>query len=157
MESGKFRDDLYYRLNVFPIVLPPLRERLEDIRDIAAKLLAGWGRSASALGDDALARLGAYDWPGNIRELRNVLERATILRPQGRIGAGDIMLGERGMTGAVTPASPADTLNLAEMEKRLILRAIRAASGNKSEAARLLGITRRALYGRLERYGLGEE
>jgi len=154
IESGKFRDDLYYRLNVFPIVLPPLRERLEDIRDIAVHVLASWGRDAGDLGDKALARLGGYDWPGNIRELRNVLERATIFRPQGRIGASDIMLGEAGIAGAGVAATPADTLNLAEMERRLIVRAIEAASGNRSEAARLLGITRRALYGRLERYGI---
>ncbi len=154
--SGRFRDDLYYRLNVFPITLPPLRERLEDIRDIALHLLSDWGRAAHDLGDEALTKLGAYGWPGNVRELRNVLERATILRPQGRIGAEDIMLGDtavhRGESG-MSGTAP-DTLNLAEMEKRLVLRALEAASGNKSEAARLLGITRRALYGRLERYGV---
>ncbi len=155
MREGTFREDLYYRLNVFPIVIPPLRERREDIRPLAAHFLAEWGRPASDLGDDALARLVAYDWPGNVRELRNVLERATILRPQGRIGAGDVLLGEASMAAPSTPREDAfDTLDLAETERRLIRRALEVARGNKSEAARLLGITRRTLYGRLERYGM---
>jgi DNA-binding NtrC family response regulator len=153
--SGRFRQDLFYRLNVFPIVIPPLRDRREDIAELARHFLAEWGRPPAHLGDDALARLAAHDWPGNVRELRNVLERAVILRPEGRIGAGDIMIAPTGAGAATgTTAPPPDTLNLEEAERRLIARALAAAAGNKSEAARLLGITRRALYGRLERYGM---
>jgi len=151
---GTFRQDLFYRLNVFPIVIAPLRERREDVRELARHFLAEWGRSPGDLGDDAIARLPAYDWPGNVRELRNVLERAVIVRPQGRMGASDILVAPThgpARLGA-PPSSP--TLNLEEAEKELIQRALAAAGGNKSEAARLLGITRRALYGRLERYGL---
>jgi DNA-binding NtrC family response regulator len=155
--DGTFRDDLYYRLNVFPIVLPPLRDRPGDIVELATHFLESMGRPAGDLGDDALARLRAYRWPGNIRELRNVLERATILRPGGRIGADDIMIMETATRGQTSTASPVDTLNLAEAERQLIRRALDAASGNKSEAARLLGITRRALYGRLERYDLDSD
>jgi DNA-binding NtrC family response regulator len=147
---GTFRQDLFYRLNVFPITLAPLRERRGDIVEIARHFLAEWGRSPADLGDDAIARLVANDWPGNVRELRNVLERAVILQPQGRIGAADVVPTPAGAAGA--PA--AETLNLEESEKLLIQRALGATGGNKSEAARLLGITRRALYGRLERYGL---
>jgi two-component system response regulator AtoC len=151
IESGSFREDLFYRLNVFPIVLPPLRERKEDIADIAAHFLSGWGRAGEDLGESALMKLTSYHWPGNIRELRNVLERAIILRPQGAITADDVLLGE---LAAPSEAPAVGTLNLADVEKQVILQALDRASGNKSEAARLLGITRRALYGRLERYGI---
>jgi len=151
IERGSFREDLFYRLNVFPIALPPLRERVEDIAEIAAHFLTGWGRPTGDLGGDAIARLQSYSWPGNIRELRNVLERAVILRPAGTITAEDILLGELPARGGPPPE---ESLNLAEVEKRVILRALEQAAGNKSEAARLLGITRRALYGRLERLGI---
>jgi DNA-binding NtrC family response regulator len=151
--AGRFREDLFYRLNVFPIMLPPLRERRDDIRDLALHFLAGWNRPAADLGSDALSRLRAYAWPGNIRELRNVLERATILRPSGTITQEDILLGES-PSPSPAPAAAADTLNLAEVERQVIAEALERAGGNKSEAARLLGITRRALYGRLERYGM---
>ncbi|HEX5132800.1 MAG TPA: sigma-54 dependent transcriptional regulator [Candidatus Krumholzibacteria bacterium] len=149
--DGSFRQDLFYRLNVFPIAVPPLRDRREDIAGLARHFLADWGRAPGDLSDDALARLAAHDWPGNVRELRNVLERAVILRPEGTIAAADIMIAPR----TVSPAAPpVDTLNLDEAERGLIMRALSAAGGNKSEAARLLGITRRSLYGRLERYGI---
>jgi DNA-binding NtrC family response regulator len=158
IRTGTFREDLFYRLNVFPVVLPPLRERREDIPELARFFLAGWGRSPGELSKNAVDRLAGYDWPGNIRELRNVLERATIIRPEGIIGDGDILL-ENTIPGANGQAGPAEkkepeTLELVEIEKLAIEKALAAAGGNKSEAARLLGITRRALYGRLERYGL---
>ncbi len=153
--DGAFREDLYYRLNVFPIDIPPLRERREDIRPIARHVLKLWGRPADDLTDEAASRLAAYDWPGNVRELRNVLERATILRPTGPIGADDVLIpGHTARPQGGAAAAQPDTLNLAESEKQLIARALETAGGNKSEAARLLGITRRALYGRLERYGI---
>ena len=152
--SGRFRQDLFYRLNVFPIVIAPLRERREDIADLARHFLADWGRPPVDLGEDALARLAAHDWPGNVRELRNVLERAVILRPQGRIGAADMMIAPERAGASPSAAAGTGTLNLEEAERELIARALAAAAGNKSEAARLLGITRRALYGRLERYGM---
>ena len=152
IERGGFRQDLFYRLNVFPIVIAPLRDRREDVRTLAHHFLAEWGRSPADLGDDAVARLLAHDWPGNVRELRNALERAVIVRPEGRIVASDIMVSAA--RGASATATPSSTLNLEDAEKELIQRALDAAGGNKSEAARLLGITRRALYGRLERYGM---
>jgi two-component system response regulator HydG len=154
IETGRFREDLFYRLNVFPIVLPPLRERKEDIRDIAAHFLSQWGRSGDDLGEASLVKLASYHWPGNIRELRNVLERAIILRPEGTITADDVLLGEVPARDTPSTPGPGDSLNLADVEKQVILQALERAGGNKSEAARLLGITRRTLYGRLERYGI---
>jgi DNA-binding NtrC family response regulator len=149
---GTFRQDLFYRLNVFPIAIPPLRLRIDDIRDLARHFLAEWGRAPGDLSDEALARLAAHDWPGNIRELRNVLERAVILRPAGTIAVSDVMIQPAIHASGSAPAH--DTLNLEAVERQLIQRALNATAGNKSEAARLLGITRRALYGRMERYGL---
>jgi two-component system response regulator AtoC len=155
IQEGTFREDLFYRLNVFPIVLPPLRDRREDVTAIARHFLAGWGRPADDLSKAAIVKLAQYDWPGNIRELRNILERATIIRPEGTITGDDILLTDTPDAGqhARTTAFP-NTLDLAQLEKAAVLRALDAASGNKSEAARMLGITRRALYGRLERYGI---
>jgi transcriptional regulator with PAS, ATPase and Fis domain len=153
LEADTFRPDLFYRLNVFPIVIAPLRDRREDIAELARHFLADWGRPPGDLSGEAIARLAAHDWPGNVRELRNVLERAVILRPAGSIGAGDIMIASTGIPSAAGTGA-IDTLNLEDAERALIARAIDAAGGNKSEAARLLGITRRALYGRLERYGM---
>lgn len=157
IQDGSFREDLFYRLNVFPIALPPLRERREDVAGIARHFLIGWGRPTQDLSAEAVAKLTRYDWPGNIRELRNVLERSTIIRPAGAISADDILLTDvvRGWTGRATEADPIhNTLDLNELEQRAIKKALEVAAGNKSEAARLLGITRRALYGRLERYGI---
>jgi DNA-binding NtrC family response regulator len=155
IQDGRFREDLFYRLNVFPIFLPPLRERSEDVGDITAYFLDGWGRAKKDLSDGALRKLNAYHWPGNIRELRNVLERAVIFRPAGTITDEDIFVGE-GVPGDQTgiPQTQPPTLNLADMEKQIIMKALAETAGNKSEAARILGITRRALYGRLERYGI---
>jgi DNA-binding NtrC family response regulator len=152
--QGSFREDLYYRVNVFPIELPPLRDRREDISPIASYIFNRMGRDPRNISDEALRKLQLYNWPGNIRELKNVLERAVIVRPAGSVTADDIIL------GAARPSDKADdgltSLNLEEMEKHLMEKALRITAGNKSEAARLLGITRRALYGRLERYGMEE-
>ncbi len=153
---GNFREDLYYRINVFPISLPPLRERREDIGELSRRFLYRAGRNPNDLSESALGKLTSYPWPGNVRELRNVLERALIIRPEGRIGPEDISLGS-GPGGSIRPGEAEeapDELNLVAVEKRLIRKALDRANGNKSEAARLLGITRRALYGRLERYGI---
>ncbi len=155
IRDGGFREDLFYRLNVFPITLPPLRDRREDVAGISRHFFSGWGRPLEDLTDEALAKLARHDWPGNIRELRNVLERATIIRPEGSVSEDDILLTDTAEIGRSAAAGPPpDTLDLNELEKAAILRALDAAAGNKSEAARLLGITRRALYGRLERYGI---
>jgi len=155
IQDGIFREDLYYRINVFPIELPALRDRREDIEEITLHLLNVVGRGGAEIQPEALRKLQIYNWPGNIRELRNVLERAAIVKPVGSLTVDDIMVG----TVSTSPVddTPSDTLNLSEMERQMIIKVLRLTSGNKSESARLLGITRRALYGRLERYGLDDE
>jgi DNA-binding NtrC family response regulator len=155
IKNGTFREDLYYRINVFPIFIAPLQERREDIVEIAAHFLELASRKSTDLDETARQKLESYPWPGNIRELRNVIERALIVRPAGLITAHDIHLGPGlGAAGSEPIEAPEDDLNLERMEKRLILKAIDRAGGNRSEAARLLGITRRTLYGRIERYGI---
>ena len=157
----RFREDLFYRLNVFPIELPPLRERPEDL-DALCRHFLGRARYAGP-GLDAAAReaLAGYDWPGNLRELRDVRERAMILAGSGPITPTEIHIPERkrggevaGGAGGAGAAGAAGDAGLAEQEERMIRDALHRSGGNKSKAARLLGITRRALYGRLEKYGI---
>lgn len=152
--EGLFREDLFYRLNVFPIHIPPLRERKEDIVPIAAHFLEESNVPTAKLGDEVKARLTAYPWPGNVRELRNILERAVILSGSGLITPEHISLSES------PGGAPEDVLRsligektLPEVEKTMIEMALERAGGNKSKAAKLLGITRRTLYGKLERFG----
>ncbi len=152
--EGLFREDLFYRLNVFPIHIPPLRERKEDIVPIAAHFLEESNVPTAKLGDEVKARLTAYPWPGNVRELRNILERAVILSGSGLITPEHISLSES------PGGAPEDVLQsligektLPEVEKTMIEMALERAGGNKSKAAKLLGITRRTLYGKLERFG----
>ncbi|MEY3747447.1 MAG: hypothetical protein RL194_906 [Pseudomonadota bacterium] len=163
VKSGKLREDLYYRLNVFRIDLPPLRERREDIGLLAAHFLQS---RHLALADDALQTLQAYDWPGNVRELANVLERAAIMCGGDFIRKenlpADILAGSQ--QGAVTPVMPqADavlpTLPAAveQLEKNLILAALERTGGNKSRAAKLLGISERSLWYKLGIYGNAEQ
>ncbi|MCB1151584.1 sigma-54-dependent Fis family transcriptional regulator, partial [bacterium] len=150
----RFREDLYYRLQVFPLAVPPLRERKDDIPLLAHAFLKDLGRPRAVLPRDAVARLQAYAWPGNVRELRNVVERAHILAGPDPIGPEHVLL----QVGAAAPSAKADPephdLNLERHEKRLIRLALDRAEGNKTEAARLLGITRRTLYSRLNLLGL---
>ncbi|MEZ5064582.1 MAG: sigma-54 dependent transcriptional regulator [bacterium] len=150
--AGAFREDLFYRLNVFPIALPPLRARREDLPELIRHFLGRTSYRGPGLTEDAMEALGEYDWPGNLRELRNVMERAAILAGSAAIGRAEIHVPEAPRASA-TPGATADG-TLGETEERMIRDALARAGGNKSEAARLLGITRRTLYGRLERYGI---
>jgi len=147
----KFREDLYYRLLVFPLDMPTLRERTEDIPLLVEHFLGLLGRNETTLSAKTLARLRAYAWPGNVRELRNVLERAHILAGSGPIDDEHIIL-ETGKSHLGLGA-PAD-LNLDNNARRLISAALVRSGGNKSEAARMLGITRRTLYSRLNLLGI---
>lgn len=152
-----FREDLFFRLNVFPIVLPPLRERRGDVPRLTAFFLRKHGASAEKVSSEAMAALEAYAFPGNVRELENAIERALIL-------AGPDPIGPEHLSFAVTtmrpserswvPEIPAEGLSLEELEKALILQSLTRAGGNKSQAARLLGLTRRTLYSRMEKHGL---
>ncbi|GAB4321017.1 MAG: sigma 54-interacting transcriptional regulator [Candidatus Zixiibacteriota bacterium] len=157
VNEGRFREDLFFRLNVFPITVPPLRERTDDIPLLARHFLRKLRYESEELSPDVVAALCKYHWPGNIRELRNILERATILA-----GGGPIAVEHLGFmpglirrkpepTEAVVP-SVADGLE--QMERKMIEEALRASNGNKSVAARQLKITRRVLYTKLKKYGI---
>ena len=161
LEQGTFREDLYYRLNVVPMNIPSLRERKGDIPFLAnhfvRKLAPDSGRQVDGISDAAMEKLMSYHWPGNVRELENVIERALILCHGNQLEAEDIKL-------EMAPRSrPADNngrnflpegLTLDQYEQEIIREALRRADGNKSQAARLLGLTRNALRYRLTQMGL---
>jgi transcriptional regulator with GAF, ATPase, and Fis domain len=169
MQRGEFREDLYYRLGVFEISLPPLRDRLDDILELADAFLdeigETVGRPAAGIARDAKDLLLNYSWPGNVRELRNAIERAVILADGGYI---------RGEHLPVTAARPAQVtidqppevsaslslpvggVNLEALERSLVVKALTQARHNKTRAAKLLGLTRAQLYSRIEKYGLAE-
>jgi two-component system NtrC family response regulator len=152
-----FREDLFFRLNVFPIVLPPLRERRADIARLAEFFLRKHGASIEKLSREAMAALEAHDYPGNVRELEHALERALILagaEPIGPEHLGFAGAAPRATARSWVPEIPPEGLSLEELEKALIEQALARAGGNKSQAARLLGLTRRTLYSRMEKHGL---
>ncbi len=155
VREGEFREDFYYRLNVFTIRVPALRERPEDVRRIAERLLAARGWPAEKLSPGARGRLLAHQWPGNVRELENALERALILAGEGEIRPEHLAVG----SGAARVAGAADLLaegfDLDAHERDLVFAALVRAGGNKTNAAKLLGITRRRLYTLLASYGVG--
>ncbi len=164
METGAFREDLYYRLNVFQIAMPPLRERREDIaplaRDFLARLARELGRGALHLTPEAVAVLEGYRWPGNVRELHNAMERAAVLSPESEVDAR--------LARTLVPAPPGDDdasaagesegfrlePAVAALERKLVLRALKATGDNKVEAAKLLGVSERTLWYKLKRYRL---
>jgi len=152
IEDGTFRSDLYYRINIFPLPLPPLRERKEDIPELIEHFLGKQGEKGITAG--AKMMLMEYDWPGNIRELLNILERAAIVA-ETTIDIEHIpaitsnLKVEKG-----TIEIPDGGINLDEVEKNLILNALEKAEGNKTKAAELLGLTRRRLYSMIERFGI---
>ena len=159
IQDGKLREDLYYRVNVFNIDLPALRERKEDIPDLAAAFLQQHGGSIR-LSAAALASLQDYSWPGNVRELQNVIERAAVLCRNGLINVEQL---PREMTESAQPASIAEAprfrtlqLNPAvdQLEHAMIKEALMQTGGNKSKAARLLDISERSLWYKLKKLGL---
>ena len=169
---GDFREDLYYRLNVFEIRVPALRERPEDVLLLADVFLDELGRSmarpAAGISRDARDWLLAHSWPGNVRELRNAIERAILLCDGGlvtrehlpaavRSGAAPVPTPATAGNGATAPgaAFPAGGVDLEAVERGLVRQALEQARGNKSKAARLLGLSRAQLYSRLEKHGLG--
>jgi len=167
MRRGEFREDLYYRLGVFEIAIPPLRHRPDDILELADAFLeeigATVGRPAAGIDDDARAQLLAYAWPGNVRELRNAIERAVILADGRYIRSEHLPLAPRPPAPAPTADSsttslplPAGGVNLEAIERALVVKALAQARHNKTRAAKLLGLTRAQLYSRIEKYGLAE-
>ncbi len=153
--AGGFREDLYYRLLVFPVDVPPLRERLDDIPALTAVFLARLGRRETGLPSAAMARLRAHAWPGNVRELRNLIERAHILAGPDPLAIEHVLLDVGGrQRAAAQPAAVGDDLDLDRNARLLITEAMRRAGGNKTAAAEMLGITRRAMYSRMKMLGM---
>jgi two-component system response regulator FlrC len=154
IDEGRFREDLYHRLAVFPIKLPPLRDRPADLLPLARALLARVAhdlkRGVPKLTPAAEKRLAAASWRGNVRELANTLERAAILADGDEIDASHIWIEE----GGKQPAKSDDVRPLAELEKDAILHALEVVGGNRRRAAELLGIGERTLYDRLKKYGV---
>ena len=141
-----FREDLYYRLLVFPLDMPPLRDRADDIPLLVEHFLRALGRRGRKLPATTLARLRAYRWPGNIRELRNLMERAHILAGDDPMGDEHVLVD---VAAAASGEAPGEDLNLDNNARRLIAAALQRSGGNKSQAAKMLGITRRTLYSRM--------
>jgi DNA-binding NtrC family response regulator len=157
--QGAFRADLFYRLNVLTISLPPLRARGDDILRLAQAFLAQtarrYGLAVPAFAPDAKAAMLAYHWPGNVRELRHLVERAALLARGGEIGMGDLGIGRPPPDWTSDQTIPQlDHLTLEEAERLLIQRALDATAGNVSEAARRLGVSRMTMRYRMEKYDL---
>jgi DNA-binding NtrC family response regulator len=162
LEQGRFREDLYYRLNVVPINVPPLRERKEDIPFLAIhfvrKLAGDLGSSVHEVSPGAMDRLVEYSWPGNVRELENTIERSMVLAAGNVLEASDVRIeSARQPLPAQTQTSLLpEGVTLEQWEQMMIREAMRRANGNKSQAARILGLTRNALRYRLSQMGLDD-
>jgi transcriptional regulator with PAS, ATPase and Fis domain len=150
--AGTFREDLFYRLQVFDIAIAPLRDRRDDILPLSETMLEEIGRSfgqpPATLTRDAREALLRHDWPGNVRELRNALERAAIRCDESLIGAEHLALPASGR-----PRADASS-DLRGMEQETIMRVLHESSWNKAQAAKKLGLTRTQLYGRMQKYGI---
>jgi two-component system response regulator PilR (NtrC family) len=166
ISEGRFRQDLYYRLNVIRLELPALRERVEDLAPLIERFIQKYslemGKEVLGLTPDALRALQSYDYPGNVRELENIIERAVALSGSRVLGLGELppeVSGVAGGTGASLLELPEagcrldDVMN--EVERRLLVEALERTGGVRKAAARLLGITFRSLRYRLDKHGLG--
>lgn len=167
IRQGRFRDDLFYRLNVIALAMPPLRDRRDDIPELATHFLTVYaaraGKPVDQLDDDALLALREYPWPGNIRELENAIERAVVIAEGGIIGLNDLPpevargWATQASNGGVSVEARGVLAERAERHQRerdALLNALAAADGNKAEAARLLGMARSTLVSRLKKFGL---
>jgi transcriptional regulator with PAS, ATPase and Fis domain len=158
VENGDFRQDLFYRLNVLTIEVPPLRERREDLQPLARfflhRCLAELGKNLIGLSSSAERALQDHEWPGNVRELRNVIEHAVLVCPTGEIGVGHLGLGKTSIQPSATRHLPIKSMKIREMERELITVVLDDTHGNISKAARTLGINRSTLYAKIKEYGL---
>ncbi len=163
IRAGRFREDLYFRLNVIPIFVPPLRDRREDVPLLAdhfmAELAREYGRRVKTLDAGAIDAIQRYQWPGNVRELRNVIERLMIMVPGDSISAPDLgFLDISGLGAAAAPASGTERLTLHEardrFERDLILRTLADQQGNMSRTADVLGVERSNLYRKMKAFGI---
>lgn len=167
VKAGRFRQDLYYRLNVIRIEIPPLRDRREDVPRLAERFIKRFSdenqKAVRGLSPDALRALDRFDFPGNVRELENMMERAVALASGDTIGLGDLPSIVSGLSGQATPfvtSLPPEGCNLdevlSEIERRLIVQALERTEGVRTPAAKLLGITFRSLRYRLQKQGIDE-
>jgi len=154
VKEGKLRQDLFYRLNVFHLELPSLRERGDDITLLASYFLESFAtkyqRNVARWAADFAPALMTHDWPGNVRELRNAMERLTVLATEGTLSAKDFQ--QYCLTAVVEEQSDRAPISLAEAERQAIERALNATAGNKTQAAQLLGITPKTLNAKLALY-----
>jgi DNA-binding NtrC family response regulator len=160
VQEGKFREDLFYRLNVIPILIPPLRDRREDVpllvESFVERLSVEMKRRIEGVSTDAMTALMAHDWPGNVRELRNVLERGAVVATGAVIQLQDLGLPAKGNA----PPRPGTLASLEEVERRHVSAVLAHTGGNVSQSARILGIDRVTLYNKMRKWGLrrdGEE
>jgi len=160
VQSGQFREDLFYRLNVVSIAIPPLRERKEDITFLVDHFIQKYGKERHfRITDEALKILYDYDWPGNVRELENTIERAVVISQEPVISAELLQPIRQKMASAPTlsfPTLTAEDATLEEIERRAIRRALEKAAGNQTRAAKLLAIPRHVLLYRLKKLGIGK-
>ena len=158
VREGRFREDLYYRINTVHIALPPLRERRDDIVPLAERFLERFAekyhRPVSGLDASAQAALAAGWWSGNIRELQNCIEKAVILSEGKVLTANDIQIDARSGSGMTDDVIPGSTRNLIQDEETQIREAMARCNGNISAAAKLLGVSRPTMYAKLKKYGL---
>lgn len=156
IRQGLFREDLYYRLSVIPLSIPPLRERKDDIPALVSHFLKKFRAPEDVVfSQSAIERLKKYSWPGNIREMQNIVERCIILRKDNNISVKDLHMLAQNSSGSITePVIPDNGISLEEVEKQYILKALDKAGQNRSRAARLLKIPRHVLLYRIEKYKL---
>ena len=164
VSQGRFRDDLYYRLNVFPIPLPPLRNRREDVPVLAAHFLSLFNtmlrKNVAGFTTRAMELMTSYGWPGNVRELKNVIERALVLS-KGEMIDPDLLPREIAGSAPDRPgnseATPRCSRTLSEVEREHILKVLEEEGNNRTNAARVLGISRSTLLDKLRRYGISQK
>jgi len=161
VKAGKFREDLYFRLKVVRVVLPPLRERREDIplltEHYLRRLAAEHGKAVAGITPDALRLLGAYDWPGNVRELINTLETMIVLSPGAVLDVGDIPAEMRPAGHEERPEALRPGMSLEDAERLLIEQTLASTAGNRQQAASILGIGERTLYRKIKEFGLAKD
>ena len=161
VEDGRFREDLFYRLNIIPVEVPPLRARGTDILLLAQHFIeqfaARYGKRVAALSQQGAGKLLGYSWPGNVRELRNAIEHAVALTQYEKLAVEDLpekIRSYQGSTLLLGGNNPHELLSLEEMERRYILHALQCVGGNRTHAARILGLNRKTLYRKLQQYGV---
>jgi DNA-binding NtrC family response regulator len=160
VEEGKFRRDLYFRVSTIPLVIPPLRKRIDDIPVLAEwilnRLREDLNRGPLQFGSGVMMALEGYSWPGNIRELRNVLERAALLCKAGVIGTEDLHFQLAGTSAKEVPVAhqPDADMTLEELERQHISFVLRMEKGKVDRAAAKLGIPRSSLYAKIKQYGI---